>query len=417
MAIKEIFSKAYELWKRDVLWLILASFVVGIIMFAIVLVASLIVVAFGGAAFGLSAGSDSITGLSVGVIVLGVIIYIVALFLVAAIGLAFYGGVFEMVIGAAKANRPVVFGDLFSGFKKFSSYLVFALVLAGIGIGCLILFVTIIGIPVALVIGVWISVLWLYVLPLIADRGLTFGEAAGQSRAMVKAVGWWKTFGTVILLEVAIWVVLFIVQLITTPLGSDSHSAGYAVRNIIYAIAQAVVAPYAVCYISVMYLGSSGATVPAIAGAPPMPAGGGGYGQPMAPPPVQPMGQAMDRPMAPAHVPWQSVPPVPGPAAQQMTPPPPLAQPLQPRPLTPPPAQVAPPTPPPAQVAPPAPPPAEAAPPAAQTAAPTQPPVEAEAVAEAAEAAPAEVETVEVEAAPAQEAPPESPTPPPPPVS
>ena len=146
-------------------------------------------------------------------------------------------------------------------------------------------------------------------------------------------------------------------------------------------------------------------------------AGGGGYAQPTAPPPVQPMGQAMDRPMAPAHVPWQSVPPVPGPAAQQMTPPPPLAQPLQPRPLTPPPAQVAPPTPPPAQVAPPAPPPAEAAPPAAETAAPTQPSVEAEAAVEAAEAAPAEVETVEVEAAPAQEAPPESPTPPPPPVS
>jgi hypothetical protein len=123
-----------------------------------------------------------------------------------------------------------------------------------------------------------------------------------------------------------------------------------------------------------------------------------GYAQPMAPPPGQPMGQAMDQPMAPAHVPWQSVPPVPGPAPQQMTPPPPLAQPLQPRPLTPPPAQVAPPTPPPAEAAPPTPPPAEA-------------------VVEAAEAAPAEVETAEVEAAPAEEAPPESPTPPPPPVS
>jgi len=375
MAIGEIFSKAYELWKRDVLWLILASFVVGIIMFAIVLVASLIVVAFGGAAFGLSAGSDSITGLSVGVIVLGVIVYIVALFLVAAIGLAFYGGVFEMVIGAAKANRPVVFGDLFSGFRKFSSYLVFALVLAGIGIGCLILFVTIIGIPFALVLGVWISVLWLYVLPLIADRGLTFGEAAGQSRAMVKAVGWWKTFGTVILLEVAIWVVLFIVQLITTPLGSDSHSAGYAVRNIIYAIAQAVVAPYAVCYISVMYLGSSGATVPSIAGAPPMPAGGGYAATSPSVPPAPPAvgGQAY-------------VPPTPGPAA----PPPSLVQPLVPPPLTSPPAQAAPPTAPPAEAAPAAMPPAEPAPP-------TPPP-------EVASPAP-----------PAEPVPPETPTPPPPP--
>ena len=236
MSIGELFSKAYELWKRDVLWLILAAFVVGIIMFAIILVAGLIVVAIGGAAFGLSSGSDTVTGLSAGVIVLGVIIYIVAMFLVAAIGLAFYGGVFEMVIGAAKDNRPVVFGDLFSGFRKFSSYLIFALVLAGIGIGFLILSVTIIGIPIAIVLAIWISVLWLYVLPLIADKGMTFGEAAGASRAMVKSVGWWKTFGLIILLEVAIWVVLFIVQLITSPFGSDPESAGYVIRNIIYAI-------------------------------------------------------------------------------------------------------------------------------------------------------------------------------------
>ena len=282
MSIGDIFTKAFELWKRDVLWLILAAFVVGIIMFAIVLVAGVIVIAIGGAAFGLSSGSDSITGLSAGVIVLGVIIYIVALFLVAAIGLAFYGGVFEMVIGAAKENRPVVFGDLFSGFRKFSSYLVFALVLAGIGIGFVILSVTIIGIPIALVLGIWISVLWLYVLPLIADEGMTFGEAAGRSRAMVKSVGWWKTFGMIILLEVAIWVVLVIVQLITSPLGSDPESAGYVFRNILYAVAQAVVVPYTICYVSVMYLGSGGVAEPAIAGAPLAP--GGGYAVPPAPP-------------------------------------------------------------------------------------------------------------------------------------
>ena len=286
MSIGELFSKAYELWKRDVLWLILAAFVVGIIMFAIVLVATLIIVAMGGAAFGLSAGSDTVTGLSAGVIVLGVIIYIVALFLVAAIGLAFYGGVFEMVIRAAKENRPVVFGDLFSGFRKFSSYLIFALVLAGIGIGFLILSVTIIGIPVAIVLAIWISVLWLYVLPLIADKGMTFGEAAGRSRAMVKSVGWWKTFGLIILLEVAIWVVTLIIQLITSPLGSDPESAGYVVRNIVYAIVQAIIVPYSICYISVMYLSSGGAAEPAVAGAPPV---AGGYAVPPAPPaPPQP---------------------------------------------------------------------------------------------------------------------------------
>ena len=275
MSVGDVFSKAFDLWKRDVLWLILAAFVVGLIMFAIFLVATLIVVAVGGAAFGLSASSDSLTGVSAGVAVIGVIIYLVAVFLVAAIGLAFYGGVFEMVIGAAREDRPVRFGDLFSGFRTFSSYLIFALVLAGIGIGLALLFVTLIGIPIAIVLAVWLSVIWLYVLPLIADKNLTFGEAAGTSRAMVKAVGWWKTFGMIILLEIAIWVVLVIFQLITSPLGNDPESAGYVVRNLVYAVVQAVVVPYAICYISVMYLGSSGAAEPAVAGA---------YAVPAAPP-------------------------------------------------------------------------------------------------------------------------------------
>ena len=204
MSIGDVFSKAFELWKRDVLWLVLAAFVVGIIMVAIFIVATLIVVAVGGAAFGLSGGGDSFTGVSAGVLVVGVIVYIIALFVVAAVAMTFYGGVFEMVIGAAKENRPVRFGDLFSGFRKFNSYLVYALVMAGIGIGMVVLAVTIIGIPVAIILGIWISVIWLYVLPLIADRGLTFGDAQAQSRQMVKDVGWWKTFGMVVLLEVAI---------------------------------------------------------------------------------------------------------------------------------------------------------------------------------------------------------------------
>jgi hypothetical protein len=320
MSIGELFSKAYELWKRDVLWLILAAFVVGVIMFAIILVATLIVGAIGGAAFGLSAGSDSINGLSVGVIVVGVVIYIVALFLVAAIGLTFYGGVFEMVIGAAKDDRPVVFGDLFSGFKRFGSYLIFALVLAGIGIGFLLLSVTIIGIPVAIVLAVWISVLWLYVLPLIADKGMTFGEAAGASRAMVKSVGWWRTFGLIILLEVAIWVVLLVVQLITSPFGNDPESAGYVIRNIIYAIVQAVVVPYSICYISVMYLGSAGAVAPAVAGAPPV---AGGYAVPPAPPaPPQPP----VTPVTPVTPAVPVTPPVTPETAAAPAPPPPAAE-------------------------------------------------------------------------------------------
>ena len=127
-----------------------------------------------------------------------------------------------------------------------------------------------------------------------------------------------------------------------------------------------------------------------------------GYAQP-------PMGQAMDQPMAPAHVPWQPVPPVPGPAAQQTAPPPPLAQPLTAAPLAPPPPRVAPPTPP-VQVAPPAP------PPVAEAVEAEPVPAEAEVAEAVTEAAPAEAEAAveTAEEAAVEDAPPEAPTPPPP---
>ena len=129
-------------------------------------------------------------------IVVAIIAYVVGLFAIMVLAMTFYGGLFEMVIGAARENRPVVFSDLFSGFKKFGSYAIFALVMAGIVIATSLLnIIPVLGTLAMIAILIWIEVMWLYVLPLIADQGLTFGEAQTRSRAMVKDVGWWKTFG------------------------------------------------------------------------------------------------------------------------------------------------------------------------------------------------------------------------------
>ena len=134
MSIGEVFSKAFELWKKDVLWLILAALVVGLVIgvIAAIMFAIIFGVALGGVGLGFSSGSDSINGVGAGMLILAFIGYVVGLFVIMVLAMTFYGGMFEMVIGAARENRPVVFSDLFSGFKKFSSYLVFALVMAGI---------------------------------------------------------------------------------------------------------------------------------------------------------------------------------------------------------------------------------------------------------------------------------------------
>ena len=141
--------------------------------------------------------------------------------------------------------------------------------------------------------------MWLYVLPLIADRGMTFGEAQLRSREMVKSVGWWKTFGTLILLLVAIWVVGLIIALISAGLSQASESAGSIIGGLLFIVFEVVVGPYAICYIATMYMESEG-TQPAMAGAgavPPPPPAAGTFAAPPAPPappaaPVTPVAPA-----------------------------------------------------------------------------------------------------------------------------
>ena len=83
---------------------------------------------------------------------------------------------------------------------------------------------------------------------------------------MVKSTGWWKTFGTLILLLVAIWVVGLIIALISSGLTRASESAGSVIGSLLFLVFEVVVGPYAICYIATMYLESEG-TQPALAGA------------------------------------------------------------------------------------------------------------------------------------------------------
>ena len=68
MSIGDVFAKAWELWRRDIGWLILAGLVVGLIVGVVAvvvfsIVAGMMAVSIGGIALGSSGDSTSITGL------------------------------------------------------------------------------------------------------------------------------------------------------------------------------------------------------------------------------------------------------------------------------------------------------------------------------------------------------------------
>ena len=298
MSIGDVFAKAWELWRRDIGWLILAGLVVGLIVGVVAvivfsIVAGMMAVGIGGIALSSSGGVDSVSGLSAGTMVVAFIVAVVGYLLISVLAMVFYGGLFEMVIGAARENRGVNFGDVFSGFRKFGSFIVFWLVVAGISVVCvLVMLIPIIGWIAVAVFAAWLGTTWLYVLPLIADRGLTFGEAARTSSQMVKGVGWWKTFGTVVVLGAA----FFVITLVISFIGRASSTFS----SILLLVFEIAAGPFAICYISTMYLGSSGEVVAPSAGygVPAPPAyGAGTYGLP----PVPPADQAY-QPAAPPSI-------------------------------------------------------------------------------------------------------------------
>jgi hypothetical protein len=315
MGIGDVFAKAFELWRRDVGWLILAGLVIGLIMVVIFgVVFGIFAAIFAGAGLTLGANmassdSGAAGALGAGMLMLGVIVYIIALFLVQVVAMVFYGGMFEMVIGAARGNRGVAFGDLFSGFRKFGAYAVYALVLFGISIGTSLLgVIPVIGAIAGLVISIWIGVVWLYVLPLIADQGIGFGPAARRSNEMVKGVGWWSTFGMVIVLGLVVGLGALVILLVAVLVGQASDWAGILLGFVLFLVFAVLVPPYTICYVSVMYLGSGGAVEPAAAG-----------GLPGGPPPPPPYGTTTyGMPTTPTVAA-----PAPGPATAVTAPPPP----------------------------------------------------------------------------------------------
>jgi hypothetical protein len=283
VTIGDVFARAWDFWRRSVGWLILAGLVVGVIMvvvFAITYGIFLALFAGAGSAIGADSLDNSnglLTGLGVGIGVAGLILYVAAMFLIQVLAFTFYGGMFEMVLGAYRDNREVAFADLFSGFRKFGSYAVYAVVMFGISLALGLLNVLpFIGSLIAFCVQIWIAVIWLYVLPLIADHGLSFMEAAGKSRQMVRSSGWWWTFGMMVLLGLAALIMIAIIAALAILAGKSDGTVGGVLAIVLFLVFAVLFPPYAICYVSVLYVGSGGDLVAVPAG--------GGMGLPPAPP-------------------------------------------------------------------------------------------------------------------------------------
>jgi len=118
-----------------------------------------------------------------------------------------FAGLYGMVIGRVRDGRQPHVGDVFSGFERFWSYFAAAFVLVVlIGLASL----TIVG-------GFLLATIWLYVFPLMVDRGMGVSEAMSASKDMVMKSGFWEHLALVLIGFVIVVVANGALAIIATP--------------------------------------------------------------------------------------------------------------------------------------------------------------------------------------------------------
>ena len=150
-SIGDCFSRAWELIKRDFWFLVGASLVA-------ILIASGGFIPYLGAVAGLIVGGPMMGGLS-------------ALYL-------------KKIRG-----QPVAFGDLFLGFGVSFGPLL------GAYLVCVLL--TGVGFMLCILPGIYLAVSWVFAIPLVIDKRMSFWDAMELSRKIVTK-HWWKLFGFVL---------------------------------------------------------------------------------------------------------------------------------------------------------------------------------------------------------------------------
>jgi len=128
-------------------------------------------------------------------------------------------GLYGMVVKRVRDGQQPDVGDVFGQMNRFWSFFAAALVL-GILIGLASL--TIIG-------GILLATIWLYVFPLMVDRGLGLGEAMRTSYEMVTQGGFWEHLALVIVFVVIASLANGALAILATPFLVAAIAAGYYV--------------------------------------------------------------------------------------------------------------------------------------------------------------------------------------------
>jgi len=128
-------------------------------------------------------------------------------------------GLYGMLVKRVRDGQQPGVGDVFGQMNRFWSFFAAALVLfVLIGLASL----TIIG-------GILLATIWLYVFPLMVDRGMGLSEAMGTSYKLVREAGFWEHLALIIVFVVISSIANGAVGILATPFLVALVGAGYYV--------------------------------------------------------------------------------------------------------------------------------------------------------------------------------------------
>jgi hypothetical protein len=279
-----LFTHAWTMYRRNVGWLLLGAFLAAVVD-AVVRYATATIGLSGGIALW-QAGAGPSTAVATGFAAL-----VAGLLVAQVIALILHGGMMKVAVDGARTGRSAGSGALFTGFSQVGSYaglgaiVYIAMPLAAVAVDVVAMrvfpLVILLLVPLTLGVMLWITVKWVFALPLIADAGAGPLEAISRSAVMVRGDGWWSTFARLFVLGLG----TVILTAVIIAAGRWRAAAGSTLGSVDVIFIELVVMPFVICYVAAMYLQSSGRRAPTIrAGAPPAWSAGPGD-DPYGPPP------------------------------------------------------------------------------------------------------------------------------------
>jgi hypothetical protein len=124
------------------------------------------------------------------------------------LGGAMYAGLYLMVIERIRDGKVPEVGDVFDCMDRWVQ--LFGTTLA------LVILVAI-GFVLFIVPGVYLVVIWAFVIPLMAEKRLNFAEARAASKALVDGAGFWTVFVVLLVLAIISWVAGSVIGFVLNP--------------------------------------------------------------------------------------------------------------------------------------------------------------------------------------------------------